>query len=106
MTKPISPGEIPEAQAAALPDFVIEAINKLLISGKRIITQSEATSAILASAPLSARTHKDVPLFPNDVAKNGWLNFESAYRRNGWKVVYDKPGYNESYEPHYLFSEL
>jgi hypothetical protein len=32
-----------------------------------------------------------------------WLNIEDAYRKVGWEVVYDKPGYNESYEPSFTF---
>lgn len=33
-----------------------------------------------------------------------WLNFEGAYRRAGWKVEFDKPGYNESYPATFKFT--
>ena len=32
------------------------------------------------------------------------LDFESLYSKNGWKVEYDKPAYNETYEATYKFS--
>ena len=33
-----------------------------------------------------------------------WLNVESTYESKGWKVEYNKPGYNESYEATFTFS--
>jgi len=32
------------------------------------------------------------------------LDFEPHYRKAGWEVDYDKPGYNESYEPTFTFT--
>jgi hypothetical protein len=36
----------------------------------------------------------------------GWLNVEEAYRDAGWKVTYDKPGYNETGEARFTFEPL
>jgi hypothetical protein len=36
---------------------------------------------------------------------NRWMDVEPVYRKAGWKVDYDRPGYNESYEAHYTFTE-
>lgn len=32
-----------------------------------------------------------------------WLNFEEAFRKNGWDVAYDGPGFNESYDAYFQF---
>ena len=39
-----------------------------------------------------------------DIFDNHWLDVEDLYRKNGWKVDYDKPGYNESYNAYFVFS--
>lgn len=36
---------------------------------------------------------------------NNLLDFEQAYRDNGWSVVYDKPAYNESYDATFTFTK-
>jgi len=41
----------------------------------------------------------------DEVFDKGWLNIEPMYRAAGWKVVYDKPAYNESYEPTFTFTK-
>jgi hypothetical protein len=97
--KPLSPSEVTSKKRTIIPDEVISAINKLIAknfsNGFASFTQKEAIEAI-----------KDE--FVNDVSTdtifdNGWLDFEDIYRKEGWKVKYDKPGYNESYEPTFEF---
>jgi hypothetical protein len=39
-----------------------------------------------------------------EIFHRGWLDVEDAYRAEGWTVVYDKPGYNESYAASFTFS--
>lgn len=38
-----------------------------------------------------------------EILGNGWLDFEVVYEEAGWDVVYDKPGYNESYGANFTF---
>ncbi|MDG1949717.1 MAG: hypothetical protein P8J32_02740 [bacterium] len=33
------------------------------------------------------------------------LDIEPAFEKDGWKVVYDKPGYNESGNAYFVFSK-
>lgn len=40
----------------------------------------------------------------NTVFKNKWLDVESLFENEGWKVNYDKPGYCESYEASFKFT--
>lgn len=37
------------------------------------------------------------------IFRRGYLNVEEAYREQGWSVVYDKPGYNETYDASFEF---
>ena len=38
------------------------------------------------------------------ICEEGWLDVEDVYRKAGWEVIYDAPGYNESfYEPSFEF---
>ena len=39
------------------------------------------------------------------VFKNKWLDVEEVYRKAGWKVEYDKPGYCEDYEAYFVFEK-
>ena len=39
------------------------------------------------------------------VFDNGWLDVEEAHRAAGWRVEYDKPAYNESYDAFFVFSK-
>jgi len=40
----------------------------------------------------------------NKIFEMGWLDVEDAYRAQGWNVVYDRPGYCESYEASFIFT--
>ena len=43
---------------------------------------------------------------PNvNVYEKGWLDVEPIYRKAGWVVAFDNPGYNESYEANYIFKK-
>jgi ASC-1-like (ASCH) protein len=35
--------------------------------------------------------------------QNHWLDFEDIYRKQGWRVRCDVPGFNESYETYWEF---
>jgi hypothetical protein len=39
----------------------------------------------------------------NDFFDKHWLDFESIFRKAGWKVKYTKPGYNESFPAYWTF---
>jgi hypothetical protein len=38
------------------------------------------------------------------VFDKGWLDVESIFRAEGWKVKYDKPAYCETYKAFFVFS--
>jgi hypothetical protein len=41
----------------------------------------------------------------NEIFKNHWLDVEEIYEEAGWQVAYDKPGYNETYEASFEFTD-
>lgn len=93
---PIRPNEIAEQQAATFPVEVIEVVNELLGSHgstKRIVIIQQEIVQRLVSRGFSQA----------DIFKHHWLDFEPMYRSAGWKVTYDKPGYNEDYEANFVF---
>jgi len=98
MTGPISPEEITEAKAKAIPEYVFEAVNTLLARkftrGSCTIKQAEIMDAITSRTSLTR----------NEIFERIYLNFEEAYRNVGWSVVYDKPAYYEDYDVFFKFS--
>ena len=99
--KPVSPDEVTKRKAETLPAEVIEAFNELIVqkcaNGHGTIKQGDAVALILSKMA-------DREITRADIFKNGWLDVEKVYRAAGWDVVYDKPGYNESYEPTFEFT--
>jgi hypothetical protein len=101
MSKAISPHELNNAvvDAVQIPDGVIEAINELLIkNGSRnpiTLMQSDVLVAITKKMRVTKKT----------VFDNRWLDFEQLYRKAGWVVSYDAPGYCETYEESWKFTK-
>lgn len=101
MTKPITPDQIAEAKLRAIPDFVYKSVNQLLTekytgSGTVTLPQKVIVDQILINGPEGLDRHK--------IFERGWLNFEEVYRAAGWRVNYDRPAYNESYDAFFEFS--
>ena len=98
--KPITPQEASQQRQTQIPDFVIDAFNKLIAknyrNGRSEVIQNEVMLEILAT---------DADLTRQTVFDNGWLDVEEAYRAAGWRVEYDKPAYNESYDAFFVFSK-
>ena len=102
MTQAFSPAEVLHAKAGTIPSFVIEAVNDLLsmrfTAGPCVIRQDE----VIAAAMRIAMRETDA-IARSAFFSNHWLDFEPIYQARGWKVTYDKPGFNESYEPSWTF---
>jgi hypothetical protein len=97
---PIKPSEVANIRNANIPEFVFSAFNELIaknFSGKQaLVMQNSAISLIIALSP--------EPISREKIFAERWLDVENAYEQAGWKVVYDKPAYNESYEANFTFS--
>jgi len=97
MTNPITPQEVVKAKKDASPDEVIQVVNRLI--GKNWNGHSATIKQDDIVADLASRL--DVPR--QKVFDELWLEFEDLYRKAGWKVTYDKPGYNETYPATFEF---
>lgn len=83
-----------------IPDYVFDAVNALLCKeveapGQAIrLSQNQIIDEIIRRNPTITRSV---------IFERGYLNFEPAYRAQGWHVTYDKPGYCETYEAFFIF---
>lgn len=107
--KPFTPAEAKAQKVFALPPELIKAVNELLaeryvdrgvIHIKLIDLKARCRKIILAeNLQMSSITD---PLASWD--QSVW-DFEPVYRQHGWKVSYDSPAYNESYDGYYIFEK-
>ena len=99
--KPIRPDEIMANLEKILPTVVITAVNNLLTKnfrgGSITIRQKDIAAEIMRI---------DESIIENEIYENKWMDFEEVYRKYGWSVSYDKPGYNESYDATFEFKPL
>lgn len=98
MIEPITPKAVKEN--ATKPDEVIEAFNELI---QRYWDGKQATFSQMEVARLIDKKLGNVGT--KLVYENKYLDIEHIYEKAGWKVVYDKPGFNESYPSTYTFSQ-
>ena len=96
MSGPINPEEIGAAKRAQFPSAVFDAFNAEIAAkfsgGSARVLQKDVV-ARLEAAGMDRR----------EVFDKGYLNVEEAYRAEGWKVEYDKPGFNEFYDAFFIF---
>ena len=94
--KPITPEEATSAKADSLPESVLLAFNELIaknFDGRMSeFTQKEAEALLVKKG-----------IKRSDIYEQGYMDVEDIYREAGWRVTYDKPGYNESYDAKFTF---
>jgi hypothetical protein len=94
--EPIHASKINEIREALIPSIVFEVFNELIaknFSGSRAIVRQNEVVTLLTAVGLSRQ----------EIYDNHWLDVENSYQKAGWKVTYDKPGYNESYDAYFEF---
>lgn len=98
--KPFTPDEVANQALDLIPDFVIEVVNNLLVNkyraGRATIYQLDVVDQLRA-------THKG--LTKEDIYTRRYLDFEPIFRKHGWSVVFNKPGWDEDFEPHWIFTK-
>lgn len=98
-TKPISPKDVP---ARNIPDEVISAFNDAIAdhwNGRcSQFDQKEVVERIIKKFQGNGTEITREILF-----KLRYLDVEEIFRRNGWRVEYDKPAFNETYEAFFKF---
>lgn len=96
---PITPDEVMDLKKDSLPQEVFDAFNHLIAKtwdGHSAVVKQKEAAALIASKTESTT---------DQVYKNHWLDVEEVYRTSGWIVLYDKPGFNESYDAYFVFKK-
>lgn len=100
--KVYTPEDVMNKRNEMIPDFVIAAFNDLLSENYvseeivTVIKQDDVISRILQYS-------KDDELTRETIFKKRWLDIEILYERNGWKVDYKKPAFDERFDPYFIF---
>ena len=96
MTKPIRPEDVVTHKQVGIPPGVFSVFNDLIAenykNGRAQILQGSVVERLVG-----------VGFVRDEIFRRGWLDVEAIYREAGWFVDYDKPGYNETYEPFWVF---
>lgn len=89
MTAPITPVAAFEQKQGAIPAAVYDVVNALIVkhldAGGTAVVLQEAIVASLEGLGYARA----------DVYAARWLDFEKAYEAAGWRVRFERPGYNE-----------
>ena len=96
--KPLSPADILKEKREFFNETVLEVVNdflrkKITSSGTAFILQCEVVTALVERG-----------LDSKLIFAENLLDFEPAFEAVSWRVVYDRPGYNEDYEPSWTFT--
>lgn len=96
--QPLKPFEVLPAKLEIMPDDVLRVFNELIASkfanGKARVLQKDVVNQLV-----------ELGYDKNEIYTNHWLDVEEIYESAGWKVTYDKPAYNETYDASFEFSD-
>ncbi len=108
--KPITPEEAGIQKIRELPDFVITAFNEIIV--KNLANgRSHFKLKDVAEHMRQVHSRGDYRLlmtntaFDKQAQAEHWYDVEPFFRASGWKVEYDGPGFNESYDATYTFTK-
>lgn len=96
--KPITPQEAKAKQVVSIHPTLIELINEHLV-------KNAADKSITLKQPelINAFMERHENFDRQKLFDDNMLDFEDAYRKQGWKVRYDKPAYYEGYDAYWVF---
>jgi len=100
--KPITPEDVLTSRKKGehIPEKVIEIVNELILKKwngyDATIIQKDIVNEIKIRMILTST---------NIIFENKWLDFEDFYREVGWRVRYNKPGWDENYDETFIFKK-
>lgn len=97
MSGPITPEEAVAAYINNIPEDFINVVNDLISKAVNPNNQHQYFSITLKEIKTAYKAMYGIE------PDQKWLDFEPIYRKVGWKVEFDKPAYNESYDAFYRF---
>ncbi len=96
--RPMKPDEVGAKKRGLFPSEVFHAFDELIAKdfqdGQAVVGQWKVIDLMVKKG-----------LKRDKIFSEGWLNIESVYEDAGWDVYYDKPGFNEDYEPSFHFTK-
>lgn len=97
--RPIKPEEVRARRIDFIPSIIFETINTM------ICEKFDGKYATLKQEDILNRVcNESSGLTRQEIFNKHYLDIiKSFYREQGWKVEYDKPGYNESYPATFKF---
>lgn len=98
-----TPAEVQAQKINLIPPEIIEAVNELLAKHWNGYSSTLKISEVVDEAGSKMQTNRS-PNLGKDFASQGWLDFEPIFEAKGWKVTFDRPAYNETYEASWRFS--
>ncbi len=96
-SKPTTPKEIVEKRGESLPDAVFDSFNEILakeFNGNFARVWQKEVMGLMIQKGLSHQ----------EIFDKHYLDVENAYEAAGWKVEYEKPGYDESFDAYFVFT--
>lgn len=97
LIKPITLDEV-GLSTSYIPDKVIEIVNN------HISRKYSHGSACILQQDIVKDICETMQVTETEIYRNQWLDFENIFRKAGWDVDYDKPGYCESYSASFTFT--
>lgn len=98
--RPIRPDEVAEVVSSSIPSEVFDIFNKHIA-----LNFSNGHSAEIRQEDIISDLVETGNFTRSTLFNKGYLNVEPAYRKAGWKVRYDKPAYNETYDAYFEFTK-
>jgi len=108
--KALSPEEVRKKKVEEFEPDIIQAVNNLLVKNYNLNDSHGVSITILQKEVLEEffkvkgiEQDEKIVSIKKQLFAEKQMDFEDLYRKVGWKVNFDKPGYDESYEPKYIF---
>jgi len=97
---PFSPDQVADRKSKEIPDYVFDVWDTLIATA-----WNGSTARVVQNVAIEALLKHTASGDRKEVFDKGWLDIEEIYRAVGWKVHYDKPGYNETYDAYFVFKK-
>ena len=102
MSRAFTPKEAMELKITMIPEYVFDAFNEIIaknltLGHRAIFKQKDVVSLIVE------KSNGDIDR--EGVFSRNMLDVTSHYRKAGWKIDHDRPGYNESYDAMFTFDK-
>jgi len=102
--KPIKPGEVSDKKSETVDERLIQAANNLIVKNWNGYSATFRLKELVEEF-LRICHKKSTDANRAKVYKEHCLDIENTFRKAGWKVDYDQPGYNESYDAFFEFTK-